>query len=386
MGLKRTPKSISSAAGDLGSRYLVDAIHELRGTVLVQGAEYGVALAGVRGDLSLSSEWREWIEWTRQCFRAKVAEAAEFETVFDGRPLQEWGDLADEGPARLLEFLAAFEERSGEPLPSAAFDDWRSGLSAKLEALSGYARSVEILGADPLCEVEGEAASTVWEFAGAALLGALEDSIALMFYGKDEDRELCATGGEMYRLLIAARKSGVWSFLDHSASPSATEAISLNGPSSLKLVSRVKEQRDDLVRTSSSSFAFYVQLAPDGREFDDDEREAAIDRLRVGAACLRRVARERALIDLLAARGVRAMSVGPTIAVMRTAHRSLVLAMSDDPQIRQRAIAPKDLGARYLPVHNYWIAPEQRMPDVVPSREMPGSFWRAGANRWSRAK
>jgi hypothetical protein len=362
MPRNRKVKPLAYAEQELSQDGL-NRIQELREVLLVECLDYGVAVDASAGDLSLVAGWRDWIEWVRDGFLRKVAQAEEFQSVAeDGTPLQEWSDVVGEGLDGMQEFLRAFAERDGEAVPDSVIDGWRSSLPGRLERLAGYARSIEILPAEPLGEFYGQGSDEIGESAGVALLGALEDSISLMAYGSDEDRELCASGGEMYRLLRWARETGVWQFLDPSRPVPARAVIELKGPSSQEVLPHAKEVRGELIQMWSQLLIFYLELAPDRRELSEDEHEAVRESLRLGAVCLRRVARRRGILDLLAARGLVGMSVGRTIAVMRFAQRSLVLALSDDPAVRKRAITPSELAALNVPVRDYWQASRARRP------------------------
>jgi hypothetical protein len=324
-----------------------DRAEELREVLLLAGTAYGVMLDAVRGDRSRMSEWRSWIDWQRNCLVWKVAQAAEFSSVDSaGGSIQEWSDVVTGGLDLLQRLLTAGLDDGAPVWPEITEDAKRD-----LEHLSDLSRQVEIAGAKPLDEVRVEDPS-----AGLGLLGALADSYVLTAYGSELDQELCAAADEIYRRLTSARKAGVWSFLDPSAPVLPRASVIADGPDTRGLLPSAKALRDDLVLISSQSFRFYCDLGAHGRELSDEERQAACERLRLDAICLRRVARERWKLDLLAARGVSAMTVEPTIFVVRAIQRSLVLALSDDPERRQRAVPSEELGGWYRPVFGFWMA------------------------------
>jgi hypothetical protein len=106
-----------------------------------------------------------------------------------------------------------------------------------------------------------------------------------------------------------------------------------------------------------NTFLFYVRLAPGGRELDDGERRRADELLGAGAASLRVVDEQRELITRLALEGQRSgtdTDLRPTASLLRSLQRSLVLALSDDSDLRKLAMTVDEVKARAEPIYDTW--------------------------------
>lgn len=118
---------------------------------------------------------------------------------------------------------------------------------------------------------------------------------------------------------------------------------------------RGAELLNDLGRTWISAADFYRQLDPSGRELTQRELVAARDRLEEGAACLRRVQREHAALECFVTRQSTPIELRSTITVLRVLQRSMVLATSDEPSRREKAISVRDVTALIRPIYEYWM-------------------------------
>jgi hypothetical protein len=105
---------------------------------------------------------------------------------------------------------------------------------------------------------------------------------------------------------------------------------------------------DRLVHAVADSAEFYVGLAPDGRELDAGEAADAQRWLGELARIGRTLDRERDLVAEVADGG---FDMRPTIALIQSIKRSLVLALSESPERRARAIPVPELQARAQPVY-----------------------------------
>jgi hypothetical protein len=320
------------------------AVRGLRQELLSSAAIYGTILSVTEGDLRQRQEWREWVDW--MVALALRAGAVAGEWGWEG--LEGHQDEVSKGPKSMLEFLDRTEEAE-DAAESLSPDFLRAEWLDLLERLAGRARAVEEVGGEPLNEVDGH--DTPF---GLRLLDAVEQSLVLMVYGGGDERALHATSREIYDLMVAARAEGVWDFLDPEA---ASEAVAVTGKDSPQGMAeeRAVELRDLLMWTWSETAIFYRGLRADGRELSEDEADASRERLRVGAACLRRIDLEREAIDSLAAKGRKDMDFGLTITLLRMMQRSLVLAISDEPARRAQTISMWRLDGTLLPVRAHWL-------------------------------
>jgi hypothetical protein len=127
---------------------------------------------------------------------------------------------------------------------------------------------------------------------------------------------------------------------------------------------RATELRDMLVSAWSETIGLYARLAPNGRKPTAGERAEILERLECDAVCPRTLDRDRDAIQFLVMDGQqtrRDYEVRPTIVVLRIVQRNLVLALSDDPNRRNRAIRIERLAALARPINDFWLS--------LPSRE-----------------
>jgi len=232
---------------------------------------------------------------------------------------------------RLADAGQVSEELLQERIQAAICENWWY----RVEGLAEAARTVEELGrpdyaAYPLNEIPGQAPH------GVVLLGALEDSLILELDSSQTSRAFRATAGEIHELLIAARAENVWEFMEpagekHSppsdarpepAETNSTDVISLTGP---------------LFDASRESVAFYRRLRPDGRELTESERRATREQLVTDAAWLRRLARAEAILPETLTPGQPAIDLDRLTQGWRCIQRSLVLALAESPELRERA-------------------------------------------------
>jgi hypothetical protein len=120
---------------------------------------------------------------------------------------------------------------------------------------------------------------------------------------------------------------------------------------------RPKKVGDVLAVTTGDTFTFYLRLVPDGRELGPVETQRAQERLGAGAECLRVVDEKRELILRLAEEGQNSgadTDLRPTISMLRSMQRSLVLAISEDPSRRKMAMPTDELKARAEAIYETW--------------------------------
>jgi hypothetical protein len=93
----------------------------------------------------------------------------------------------------------------------------------------------------------------------------------------------------------------------------------------------------------------YADIAPDGRELDADDRGRALAQLEAGALAIIEATRQR---DLIAS--ATTMPAAQTLALIRIMQQGLVLALSDDPQRRARAVDAVTVASYGLEVRDAW--------------------------------
>lgn len=124
-------------------------------------------------------------------------------------------------------------------------------------------------------------------------------------------------------------------------------------PGEEELILAGKEMTEQLALTMTETFRFYTKtLAPDGRELSAEERAAVKERLDAGVLALRAARVNRDFIAYILAE--EDFDVRSTISVLRMMQRSLVLALSADPDRRARAISPAVLVSFIRPVYEFW--------------------------------
>jgi hypothetical protein len=117
-------------------------------------------------------------------------------------------------------------------------------------------------------------------------------------------------------------------------------------PSEREIALRAKRLRRLVIFTMSETAGYYGRLKPDGRELDDDERTATRARLETGAMCLRSVARDWDIIEFLVRAGEQTrqdLDLRPAVGVLRMMQRSLILALSEDDERRERVAPTSEL-------------------------------------------
>lgn len=110
-----------------------------------------------------------------------------------------------------------------------------------------------------------------------------------------------------------------------------------------KFAQDASEVMQELTECFVHTFELYRELAPDGPELRQKERRAVRNRLEANAVRLREVQAKAELVEYLALK--RSMDFRPVVEVVRMMQRSLILALSDDPLRRRRAISRQDLQA-----------------------------------------
>jgi hypothetical protein len=98
-----------------------------------------------------------------------------------------------------------------------------------------------------------------------------------------------------------------------------------------------------LVAAAMGGGSNYIELAPDGRELDASERAGAREQLRAGAIAILTTERRRDLVDQLEPN----VPLPETLLLVRVLQQALILALSQDPAIRARALDARMM-AHYL--------------------------------------
>lgn len=106
-----------------------------------------------------------------------------------------------------------------------------------------------------------------------------------------------------------------------------------------------------IIDTATGVFELYLKLELNGRELGPEERAAVSRKLAEVARLGRALDDDRDLVLLMAEGG---FDMRPSIAFLRTLQHSLVLALSEAPERRVRAIGSDDLKARARTVYLQW--------------------------------
>jgi hypothetical protein len=113
------------------------------------------------------------------------------------------------------------------------------------------------------------------------------------------------------------------------------------GASSDELADRFMAARKRLLETLVATGKAFLQIGPEGRELSESERVELRTRLIADARCLRELDHERSLISEMAPQE-RRLDIRPAISLVRRLDRSMILALSEDPDLRRRSGATSD--------------------------------------------
>jgi hypothetical protein len=206
------------------------------------------------------------------------------------------------------------------------------------------------------------------------LYSALEDSFALS-RSADEQRLGLRLGGEELLARLMGAGEGIWhedwdgiredilTELDRKlARPTELPRSTLSRPA--HVFARLQRGRRERVRslidlvgsTYTATAVFYKALAPDGRRLDEPERAEALEHVEEVAACDRVVDLEREAFSQKDWEATHLM-----LAEMRSLRRSLILALSEDPDRRALAVT----------------LPEARVRTFVMNERARGASWEA---------
>lgn len=285
---------------------------------------YGLSAAVATEWPQAAEAWGAWIAW----LDVIAGRLDEFVLTSDGvRP----GALVlepDVLTGMLEELLDVGEVHAVGGVPQADYD-WLE----LLEGIEEASRGVEHFGLVPMGEKSIHRR-------GVDLLGAVEDSLVLLSFGTEEERESCARSDEIYGLLRAARDDRGWSFLD--SNPRALPHSKCVAPEDLsdrdagmRLLALAQQVADTIV--------FYEGIGPDGRELNAEERDAAVGRLVAGVMRMRDLARVAPETKLPTPAGQPSTDLRTIMAIVRRMNRSLVLALSDNPSRRSHAMSVEEL-------------------------------------------
>jgi hypothetical protein len=294
------------------------ALTGLRTELLDAATSYGLMRAATNGDAEQLDAWREWLIYTRRMdawLKGAISKSEMRQKLAD----------ASELSAQL------FQERIQESIS----ENWWH----RLECLAEAARSVEELGrpdyeAYPLNEIPGQTPH------GVALLGAIEDSLTLELDPTAENQAVRATADEIHELLVAARAERVWEYMEPDGEKHRGPGRRPPAQSAEVDTAEFGEFVKALLATAAHAVDFYRRLGPDGRELTDREQQGAREHLVTNASWLRRTgARQPLLAEVLAGLG-RPIDLERMLQGWRRIQRSLVLALSESPDLRQRAYPP----------------------------------------------
>lgn len=150
------------------------------------------------------------------------------------------------------------------------------------------------------------------------------------------NRALRATAAEMYELLVAARAEGVWEFMEPSGDrypPPPHAAVMRPREGIPPLLELIKPLFD----ASAESVTFYRRVKPDGRKLNGRDRRDVHEQLVKDAAWLRRLTNVESLLAEACAAANPPRDLERIVAGWRQTQRSLVLALSESAELRQRA-------------------------------------------------
>jgi hypothetical protein len=296
-------------------------------------------------------------------------------------PPQEWEKLPPEDRRRLQDRMLELEppERRAEIIEDGAA---RNALVGDFTAVLGrYSQMI-------LRDEDGEAWDCLetlaerWRDAGelrrleqmgdgflsdeaVQLFAALEDSLILLLSSDEQRRALRLEAEELVDRFVMAGSQGLYDGIydswEEAIRPKLVEGELEFGrpvqprrveppkrPSGSPLAAgrrkrrdRMREPMELLSNAMLETALFYKQLDPDGRELRGEDRAKARELLEAGAACDRRIDRDRYQFsqsswDL----------VSLNLAQFRAMRRSLVLALSDDPARRAKAMPAGELQSR----------------------------------------
>lgn len=113
-----------------------------------------------------------------------------------------------------------------------------------------------------------------------------------------------------------------------------TERFSQMSESEMAQVEAQSDLTTMLVSAAVGGALNYHELSPDGRELDADDRASALGQLETGAIAIVTAERERELVAGLAPD----VPIGETLMLLRVMQQALILALSEDPALRARAL------------------------------------------------
>jgi hypothetical protein len=201
----------------------------------------------------------------------------------------------------------------------------------------------------------------------ASLLGAIEDSFVLARSESEQHRELALEWSEVVVRTQQAGEAGLlgvgWnravdevysqSERTRATKRSIEEAYKKRRRKQVGLRARVQRGMTPRHRalqlpallddTAVPLAAFYRQLDPDGRPASEDERAEGHRHIEEAAAALRGIDIKRDLYD----QGIYGTHILPFVSMIRATMRSLVLALSEEPERRARAAPLLEIQQRW---------------------------------------
>ena len=184
-----------------------------------------------------------------------------------------------------------------------------------------------------------------------ALLGAIEDSLVLSLSSDPELREQALAAQEVTERVEELRGEGAFEGpVPPPRKKSKPERVAVAD------AARFEELSSAVLATHGDNLELYAQIRPDGRELDPEERAAVRDRVQDTAGAARTLDAERALVDALEEH----RDLRSDLEMLRATQQGMVLALSEDPARRRKAIPVGELGSLWVPLSERWKA---ELPD-----------------------
>ena len=121
-------------------------------------------------------------------------------------------------------------------------------------------------------------------------------------------------------------------------------------PEERDVAERLVVLSDRVLKTWVGTLETYAEILPDGRELDASERFELRKRLGQVARAGVHLNVERELVD----EAVGEVDLRSSRALLRTVRHSILLALSDDPETRGRAMSAKELAFAAKPAYDDW--------------------------------
>jgi hypothetical protein len=265
--------------------------------------------------------WKSWLSW----FGTVAASIGlELEELGLGDHLLPDDDLVD---------AAMSSSATGATTEADPFANHAVNWLDQLELLAVFARIVQRFGVNPLGE-------DTLNRVGVDLLGALQDSLILLAYGRAEDRDSCASSREIYELLRRGRADRTFASFDTVPGlvlPEIPVDPSIPpGPADHAVVL-------ECLKRAHTTIDFYSGLQPEDGPPDGKLRGEAQIRIRADVLSMYPLAHLRQDTELPTPNPQQTLTIRTMLWRMRSVHRSIVVALSDNPDHRALAMSPEEM-------------------------------------------